>query len=178
MKFKLPNSGSKWFVPLHMCIMIVIALFIFYINTAEAGENGFADERVCLAKNIYFESANQPDAGRVAVAQVVLNRVEDLQFPNSICEVVYQAKTRTNWKGEEVPILNKCQFSWFCDGKSDEPTDSITWMQSIRIADQVMFDLNFDLTEGALYYHTIQIDPYWNDYLTPTVIINDHIFYK
>ena len=116
MKFKLPNSGSKWFVPLHMCIMIVIALFIFYINTVEAGENGFADERVCLAKNIYFESANQPDAGRVAVAQVVLNRVEDLQFPNSICEVVYQAKMRTNCKGEEVPILNKCQFSWFCDG--------------------------------------------------------------
>ena len=114
----------------------------------------------------------------MAVAQVVLNRVEDLQFPNSICEVVYQAKMRTNWKGEEVPILNKCQFSWFCDGKSDEPTDSITWMQSIRIADQVMFDLNFDLTEGALYYHTIHIDPYWNDYLTPTVIINDHIFYK
>ena len=164
-----------WTITFVICLPLILA----FISQKVYGSNSdIGEQRVCLAQNIYFESANQPDAGRVAVAQVVLNRVDDLQFPNTICGVVYQAKMRTNWKGQEVPILNQCQFSWFCDGKSDEPTDSITWMQSIRIADQVMFDFNFDLTEGALYCHTIHIDPYWNDYLTPTVIINDHIFYK
>ena len=90
--------------------------------------NNINKERICLAKNIYFEAGNQPLAGRLAVAHVTLNRVLDQQFPNSICEGIYQANRNENWKGDLVPILRKCQFSWFCDGKSDEPTDSKTWI--------------------------------------------------
>lgn len=175
-RLNLPNSGSKWFLPMHAVIMTCILMFSLWANDVFASdENG---ERFCLAQNIYFEAANQPLAGRIAVAQVVLNRVDDLQFPNTICDVVYQAKWGTNWKGNEYPIRNKCQFSWFCDGKSDEPTDSITWMESIRVADSVLWDQRIDLTEGALWYHNDQVDPYWNDYLTQTIIINNHIFYK
>lgn len=134
--------------------------------------------RVCLAQNIYFEAANQPLAGRIAVANVVMNRVEDGQFPNTICEVVYQAKWEENWRGNMVPILNQCQFSWFCDGKSDEPTDSKTWMKAIRLADSVLDGTYTDITENALWYHADHVDPYWNDYLQQTVYINNHIFYK
>lgn len=168
------SSKSKYYVYFHMAIMFLILIFASFVAKA-SDANG---DRFCLAQNIYFESANQPEAGRMAVAQVVLNRVEDGQFPDTICDVVYQSKYRTNWKGLQVPQLHKCQFSWFCDGKSDEPTDSKTWMESIRLADQAMYENKFDLTEGALWYHTITVDPYWNDYLTSTVIINDHIFYK
>jgi spore germination cell wall hydrolase CwlJ-like protein len=77
-----------------------------------------------------------------------------------------------------MPIRNKCQFSWFCDGKSDEPTDSVTWMESIKLAGFILNGTYPDITEGALRYHTTRVDPYWNDYLESTVIINDHIFYK
>lgn len=135
-------------------------------------------DRVCLAQNIYFEAANQPLAGRIAVANVVLNRVEDGQFPDTICGVIYQAKMKENWKGNMMPVRNQCQFSWYCDGKSDEPTDSKTWIKAIRLADSILDGTYTDITENALWYHADHVDPYWNDYLEQTVYINNHIFYK
>ncbi len=135
-------------------------------------------DRYCMAQNIYFESANQSFAGRLAVANVVMNRVEDLQFPNSPCDVIYQAKTRINWKGNEVPIRNQCQFSWYCDGLSDEPVDSATWIKSLYIADLVLTGAYKDITEGSLWYHADYIYPYWADELEYVTQIEDHIFYK
>lgn len=137
-----------------------------------------ADSRYCMAQNIYFESANQSFAGKLAVAHVVTNRVEDLQFPNSVCGVIYQAKTYINWKGNEVPLRNQCQFSWYCDGKSDEPVDSVTWIKSLYIADLVLTGKYNDITEGALWYHADYIYPYWADELEIVTQIDDHIFYK
>ena len=75
-----------------------------------------ADEVECLALNIYHEARNQPTAGKLAVAQVTLNRVKHDRFPNTICGVVYQGYYLNN-----NPIKHKCQFSWWCDGKSDKP---------------------------------------------------------
>ena len=98
-------------------------------------ENG---EAVCLAKNIYFEAGNQPLAGKVAVAQVVFNRMEHASYPSDVCGVVYQAKLRENWKGNLVPVRNQCQFSWFCDGKSDEPLDTDTFYESYLVAQDVI----------------------------------------
>ncbi len=150
------------------------ALVLAHKASAMATNEG----RLCLAQNIYFEAANQPLAGRIAVANVVLNRVDDGQFPNTICGVIYQAKLKQNWKGNMVPVLHKCQFSWYCDGKSDEPTDSKTWMKAIRLADRILDETYTDITENALWYHADHVDPYWNDYLEQTVEINNHIFYK
>ena len=79
------------------------------------GFNAYGSERECLADNIYFEARNQGFAGWVAVAQVTLNRVRDDRFPNTICEVVKQGLTYESG----FPIRDKCQFSWYCDGKSD-----------------------------------------------------------
>ena len=96
------------------------------------------NEIYCLAQNIYFEAGNQPLAGKVAVTQVVLNRTEHPNYPATACGVIYQAKWKTNWKGKEVPVRNMCQFSWFCDGKSDDPVDSPTWLSSLNIARNVV----------------------------------------
>ena len=171
------SSASKWFIPFHLIIMVLIFVFMMLVpmKANAYDENG---DRYCLAQNIYFEAANQPHAGRMAVAHVVLNRVEDGQFPNTVCDVVYQAKWGKNWKGNPYPLRNKCQFSWFCDGKSDEPTDSVTWMESIKLAGWILDGSYPDITEGALWYHANTVDPYWNDFLEQTVIINDHVFYK
>ncbi len=138
-------------------------------------ENG---ETICLAKNIYFEAGNQPLAGKVAVAQVVFNRMEHSAYPKDICGVVYQAKWGKNWAGNMMPIRNQCQFSWFCDGKSDEPLDTDTFFESYLIAQDVIMGKYPDITSGATHYHSVWVEPYWADSLNETVQITDHIFYK
>ena len=70
---------------------------------------------LCLALNVYHEAKNQPFIGQVAVAQVVMNRVYDERYPDTICEVVEQGPTYS-WK-PDFPIRNRCQFSWYCDGR-------------------------------------------------------------
>jgi spore germination cell wall hydrolase CwlJ-like protein len=83
---------------------------------------------LCLAMNVYHEARNQSFIGQVAVAQVVMNRVKDNRFPNDVCEVVTQGQTYS-WK-PDVPIRNRCHFSWYCDGKSDKPRDAEAWEMS------------------------------------------------
>ena len=155
------------------------ALLMFILLSAQKvsafDENG---EAVCLAKNIYFEAGNQPLAGKVAVAHVVFNRMEHSSYPQDICGVVYQARWRENWKGEQVPIRHQCQFSWFCDGKSDEPLDTDTFFVSYNIAQDVIMGKYPDITEGATHYHSVMVEPYWTETLNETVQIQHHIFYK
>lgn len=135
-------------------------------------------DEYCLAQNIYFEAGNQPLAGKIAVSQVVLNRLEHNSYPGTVCGVIYDAKYVENWRGNMVPRRNQCQFSWFCDGKSDEPLDTKTWMESLTVARDVMDGFYGDITEGATHYHSVYVNPYWADSLNETVVINEHIFYK
>ena len=155
---------------------LALGLIMIYPLSLEASDPN--NEIYCLAQNIYFEAGNQPLAGKVAVSQVVINRVEHPSYPDNICDVVYQAKLRVNWKNEFVPIKNKCQFSWFCDGKSDDPVDSQTWLLSMHIARDVVQQKYGDITEGSTHYHSDKVDPYWASSLNRTVVINNHIFYK
>lgn len=165
-----------------MVLVISISLILIFglvfaqqvLGNSQPEENA----KFCLAQNIYFESGNQPLAGRIAVAQVTVNRMYDEQFPDNICDVVYQAKMKTNWLGDSVPIRHKCQFSWFCDGKSDIPTDSITWVQCVWLAGRVLKNYYPDITEGALWYHSNQVRPYWSKQLNRTVTIDNHLFYN
>ena len=157
---------------------VVILYLILAADKAHAATEEETLDRYCMAQNIYFESANQSFAGKLAVANVVMNRVDDLQFPNEVCDVIYQAKTYVNWRGNEVPIKNQCQFSWYCDGLSDEPVDSATWIKSLYIADLVLTGKYKDITEGELWYHADYILPYWADELEYVTQIEAHIFYK
>ena len=159
---------------------LVVSSLSLYCSNANGSEveNYYGKETYCLAKNIYFESGNQPLAGKIAVAQVVLNRMEHKSYPKDVCGVIYDAKWRTDWRGKEVPVRNMCQFSWFCDGKSDEPLDTKTWELSLEVAYDVLWRHYPDITEGATHYHTLYVDPYWSSSLNETVTITDHIFYK
>lgn len=127
----------------------------------------------CLAMNIYHEARSESLAGQYAVADVVLNRVESKRFPNTVCEVVHQARL---WEGN--PVRNKCQFSWYCDGKTDTPSEMDAWYRSLSIATQILMAGKFrGLTEGATHYHTEYVDPFWNDSMILIGGIGDHIFY-
>ena len=87
---------------------------------------------MCLALNVYHESKNQSFIGQVAVAQVVMNRVQDSRYPNNVCDVVKQGLTY-KWK-PTLPIKNKCQFSWYCDGKSDKAREKKAWSVALKVA--------------------------------------------
>ena len=160
-----------------LCLVVLGSCLGVYSGKAIGfDENG---EAFCLAKNIYFEAGNQPLAGKLAVAHVVKNRVEDSQFPDTYCGVIYQTKEwRTSWTGNKVPVRGMCQFSWFCDGKSDEPKDSETWLDSLWIADLVLSGAHPDITEGSLWYHADFVEPYWSKQLELVSVIDNHLFYK
>ena len=131
---------------------------------------------MCMAANVYHEAKNQSMLGQFAVAQVVMNRVEDHRYPNTICEVVKQGLTYKNGK----VVIGKCQFSWYCDGKSDEPNrDSKAWGKAIRHASIVMGEsINLDVTDGATHYHASYVRPAWAKTKTKTSRIDKHIFYR
>ncbi len=132
---------------------------------------------MCMAFNIYHEANNQSMLGQIAVGQVVMNRVEDSRFPDTVCEVVKQAVT---YKGTDKPVLHKCQFSWYCDGKKDEPNyDSKSWSKALRYAVVVLGgDITLDFTDGATHYHATYVRPAWAKTKTRTTRIDRHIFYR
>ena len=146
----------------------------------------YKDEVNCLAKNIYFEARDQTTKGQIAVALVTINRVESNRFPNSICEVVYQARRYSNGK----IIKHKCQFSWYCDGLYDIPRDRIAWKISNVIARAMLrrpgvhikhFGKKWDMEDflnGAKFYHRVDVNPYWNHKMIKVMQIGDHIFWK
>jgi spore germination cell wall hydrolase CwlJ-like protein len=140
---------------------------------------------MCLALNAYWEARNQSYEGMIAVNQVVMNRVASELYPNDACEVIFQGPTRASWKDPSVeyPIRNRCQFSWYCDGKSDEikkenKENLEAWKLALKSSLQVMMGDHEDLVDGALWYHAEYVDPIWNRDLKKTVVIDEHIFYK
>ena len=136
----------------------------------------------CLALNMYHEARGQGIAGELAVTAVVLNRVNDKRYPNTICEVVEQGPTRASWQNPKVryPIKNRCQFSWFCDGKSDTPRNKKIYNRMYNLADAILGnEISFlDITGGATHYHADYVSPAWAKTKTKTVEIQDHIFYR
>jgi len=136
----------------------------------------FAEALVCLALNVYHEARDQPFIGQVAVAQVVMNRVYDDRYPDTVCDVVKQGPTYS-WK-PDFPVRHRCQFSWYCDGKSDKTPDQTAWQQAMLIAQGVHTGNLDDFVEGATHYHATYVLPEWAETKTPVVQIGVHIFYR
>ena len=135
----------------------------------------------CMALNIYHESRSENLAGKFAVADVVMNRVNNRSYPDSVCGVIYDAELKPSWKDptKEVPVRNRCQFSWYCDGKLDDPTETDAWNESILVAHQSIYEGRMlGLTEGATHYHTTYVEPYWASSLDLVGHIGSHIFYR
>jgi hypothetical protein len=122
-----------------------------------------AEDRVCMAKNIYFEARNESRKGQMAIALVTLQRVRDPRYPNTVCGVVYDNK----------------QFSWFSDGLSDRPRNHKSY-DDIALLASAMLDTDtavHDFTYGATHYHADYVSPYWNEFMILRAKIDTHIFY-
>lgn len=124
-------------------------------------------ERRCLALALYWEAKAEGRDGMLAVASVVLNRVAHPEFPDAVCAVVEQG-------GESPP----CQFSWWCDGRSDRPTEAPAWRLAREIAGAVLVTPPRDRTGGALFFHNVGIAEPWTIERTRTARIGRHIFYR
>ena len=133
------------------------------------------DPLICMATAIYFEARSEPIVGQIAVANVVMNRVMDHRYPDDICSVIKQGPTYS-WK-QDYPVRDKCQFSFYCDGKTDVVPNNKVWEVSIMVAYGVMTFRTYDVTEGATHYHATYVYPDWAESKEKTVQINNHIFY-
>lgn len=124
----------------------------------------------CLSKNIYYEAGSEPFEGKVAVAQVTLNRVESGKFPSDVCKVVYQK----NVFMERVV----CQFSWYCENAGKmKPVHGPNYNESVAAAKKVLLeDFRLDGLKEALYYHADYVNPGWKK--EKVAKIGRHIFYK
>lgn len=125
-------------------------------------------QKQCLATAIYYEARSETTAGQLGVAEVIVNRVNDHRYPNSICDVVFQGATRTTG----------CQFTFTCDGAMNKAPRGVKWDKAQTIAAHVMMDLNERKTGGATHYHATYVNPVWNSGLIKTSQIGLHIFYR
>ena len=133
-----------------------------------------AEALMCLALNVYFEARSESMASQVAVSLVVMNRVKDHRFPNTVCGVVKQGLT---YKNDKV-VLGKCQFSWYCDGKTDKPNNKQAWLKAQQVASIVLDGSMVDFTEGSTHYHAYYVYPSWRTTKTKVTRIDSHIFYR
>ena len=136
-----------------------------YVTDAKA--RSLEAEHQCLALALYWEARGETRRGMVAVGWTILNRAQSSEFPATPCAVIYQG-------GEQAP----CQFSWWCDGKSDRPRDRDSWIQARVIAAELLVNPPPDPTGKSLFYHSTSIGVPWKRKRTRTTRIGNHTFYR
>ncbi|MEL8056904.1 MAG: cell wall hydrolase [Pseudomonadota bacterium] len=127
-----------------------------------------AKQTQCLAQAVYYEARSERTEGQLAVAEVIVNRVKDHRYPNTICDVVFQGATRTTG----------CQFTFTCDGAMKKQPNGWRWEKAQTIASHVVMGLNEKKTRDATHYHATYVNPVWNSGLIKTRQIGTHIFYR
>lgn len=122
----------------------------------------------CLAKAIYFEARGEPVAGQIAVAEVVLNRVDSRLYPGTVCAVTNQG----------VGNGRACQFSYACDGRSDEMRNGVARDRAGKLARLLLDGRPRTVTEGATHFHATFVRPGWSRKFARTAAIGNHVFYR
>lgn len=126
----------------------------------------------CLAENIYFEARGEPLAGQYAVAEVTLNRVASRHFPNSICEVVHEARWDVRRKRRTA------HFSWTDLKRTLMRPRGEPWRQAMEVATAVYDGTHTPRVPDALFYHATSVDPYWAKHKKSVARIGNHVFYR
>ena len=177
---------------------VMASLAISY--EVDSGIKQDLNEVYCMAKNVYFEARHESTLGKIGVAHVTMNRVEDKRWPSTVCNVVMDGPIRESWKTKKdptlpknkrkyYPIKNRCQFSWYCDGHRDMiwvtykngdviEQNMTAWRDSVTVAILVMNDVwAVDPTEGATFYYNPHIaNPGWAGKYRETAVIGNHRF--
>ena len=148
-------------------LLLLIALLLI-ASPVQANE-----DRSCLARAMYFEARDQGWRGMLAVGVVVKNRMMHPRWPSTACGVVRQGRY---WKGN--PVRHMCQFSYWCDGKHERPTEPGPWSTALDLANQILVaDLTIEGLEEATHYHALSVTPQWSRTLDHCGTIGEHKFY-
>ncbi|MBA3048720.1 MAG: cell wall hydrolase [Alphaproteobacteria bacterium] len=142
----------------------VAAPFVFKPATAEDRRRALR----CLTQGIYYEAALEPTEGQEAVAQVILNRVRDPNYPNSVCGVVFEGAERTTG----------CQFSFTCDGALAQAPVGWAWNRARLVAERALAGAVSARVGTATHYHADYVHPWWAPTLNKLTQIGAHIFYR
>lgn len=122
----------------------------------------------CLAEAIYYESRGEPLEGQVAVAEVVLNRVDDRRYPGTICGVTTQG----------VGSGRACQFSYACDGRPERMASPVPRTRAEKLAALMLAGRARSVSDGATHFHATYVRPAWSRRFTLTAQIGNHVFYR
>ena len=150
-----------------IALALAFAIFGISLPALSLSPSKMDREIQCMAANIYWEAKNESEEGKMAVAQVTINRANSSHYPDSICQVVHQK------------YKNVCQFSWVCHHPHDKINEEL-WQECLEISHKALL---WGETHGklhrtdALYYHASYVKPYWAKSKVRLTKIGNHIFY-
>jgi hypothetical protein len=133
--------------------------------------NATEDQSECLAEVLYYEARGEGMEGQKAVAEVVLQRTRDGNYPRTICGVVYEGVQSHK---------RYCQFSFACDGALRQPKETTSWARVRRLAEAIVSGAVrlAGETRHAIAYHSVDVEPLWAETMVETAQIGNHIFYR
>ena len=152
--------------------MVVVFILLVLLKDCQATDYN-KKELDCLTEAVYFEARSESFSGQLAVAQVIINRVNDPSFPSSICKVTRQGVYK---KGKPVKYL--CAFSYWCDGKPERMVNTEAFARAVSAAMLVLEGVRIDILRKALYYHASYVKPEWAKDRKKIASIGSHIFYR
>lgn len=165
----MKNSLNLWLLAILSSVILIAGGTPTKVHAFGPESKTFIEREIeCLAKNIYFEAGNETYEGKVAVAQVTINRSEDDRYPDTVCNVVKQKTTFAN------RII--CQFSWVCDKKQPKMNYD-RWNESLAVARDVLVEgMRLSALSNALYFHNTTVRPNWGK--VRVARIGNHVFYR
>ena len=131
--------------------ILIILVVIFYSLPSKSNDLD------CLVEAVYYEARSEGIVPKIAVANVILQRVKSKKYPSTICEVVHQGKHNNG-----RIIRNKCQFSYYCDGKKERVKDYTSLLEVLDVASLVLEGVLLERTQGATHYHAYYVKPRWS----------------
>jgi spore germination cell wall hydrolase CwlJ-like protein len=142
-------------------------------GTADSPSVAEGADLFCMAEAIYFESRGETALGQLAVGIIIKNRFQSNRYPDNICDVVRQGRY---FRG--LPLRDKCQFSYFCDGKPERITDFKAWEKALGLAALVLSSrVEVAGLEDVTHYHSVKVTPRWSDKLHYKTRVGRHLFY-
>jgi len=168
---RLYFATREWGFIYFMIPFLLVLTAMFFLVRDTLSQQATARDLQCLTQNIYHEARGEPDAGKVAVAWVTMNRVRSQRYPNTICEVVFEKR----W--DVIRHRYVGAFSW-TELELKKTVQAKDWQKAWDTAETVYHGRQPLELEGVLFYHATHIKPSWARTMTPVKKIGHHIFYK
>jgi len=169
----------------------VLTGIVLYNPVNSGASDGMYEELYCLSLNAYWEARGEGLDEKLAVSQVVMNRLESDDYPNMICDVITEGPIRESWTTRQnvdlaqedriyYPVKNKCQFSWYCDGRSDEVRNLHGWEDSVIAALLAYIEYGANRVDGATHYYAHEkiSKPSWAENMTVTMVLEGHTYLR